>query len=54
MLAPYEQFVLDGKTYYFTPGGFLCCQDECGAKEVGNFLSGYLTDEVWPYRIDGG
>jgi hypothetical protein len=47
-LAPYEQFVQDGKTYYFTPGGFLYRKDP-GTEEVGGFFCGYLTDEVWDY-----
>jgi hypothetical protein len=48
VLAPYEQFVQDGKTYYFTPGGFLYRKDP-GTEEVGGFFCGYLTDEVWDY-----
>jgi hypothetical protein len=51
-LAPYEEFTLGGKTYYFTPGGFLYRKDP-GTEEVGGFLCGYLTDEAWHYRIDG-
>jgi hypothetical protein len=51
-LAPYEEFMLGGKTYYFTPGGFLYRKDP-GSEEVGGFLCGYLTDEAWHYRIDG-
>jgi hypothetical protein len=50
-LAPYEEFTLGGKTYYFTPGGFLYRNDP-GSEEVGGFLCGYLTDEVWHYRTD--
>ncbi len=50
-LAPYEEFTLGAKTYYFTPGGFLYRKDP-GSDEVGGFLCGYLTDEVWHYRID--
>jgi hypothetical protein len=50
-LAPYEEFTLSGKTYYFTPGGFLYRKDP-GSEEVGGFLCGYLTDEVWRYRTD--
>ena len=33
-LAPYEEFLLDGKSYYFTPGGFLY-RKEHGSEEVG-------------------
>jgi hypothetical protein len=50
-LFPYEEFLLGGTTYYFTPGGFLYRKDP-GAEEVGGFFCGYLTDEVWHYRTD--
>jgi hypothetical protein len=50
--APYEEFRIGGKTYYFTPGGFLYRKDP-GAEEAGGFFCGYLTDEVWRYRTDG-
>ena len=33
-LAPYEEFLLGGKSYYFTPGGFLY-RKEPGSEEVG-------------------
>ena len=52
-LVPYREFSIDGKTYYFTPGGFLYRKDP-GAEEVGGFFCGYLTDEVWHYRTDDG
>jgi hypothetical protein len=52
-LAPYEEFALGGKRYYFTPGGFLYRKDP-GTEEVGGFFCGYLTDEVWHYRTDDG
>ena len=52
-LVPYEEYKLDEKTYYFTPGGFLYRKDP-GAEEVGGFFCGYLTDEVWHYRSDDG
>ncbi len=48
-LAPYEEFLLGGKSYYFTPGGFLY-RKEPGSEEVGGLFCGYLTDEVWHYR----
>ena len=48
-LSPYEEFEVGGKTYYFTPGGFLYRKD-WGTKEVGGFFCGYLSDEVWHYR----
>jgi hypothetical protein len=52
-LAPFEEFFEDGKTYYFTPGGFLYRKDP-GTEEIGGFFCGYLTDEVWRHRHDGG
>ena len=52
-LAPYEEFSLGGKVYYFTPGGFLYRKDP-GTEVLGGFFCGYLTDEVWHYRIDNG
>ena len=52
-LVPYREFSLDGKTYYFTPGGFLYRKDP-GTEELGGFFCGYLTDEVWRYRTDDG
>jgi hypothetical protein len=53
ILVPYREFNVDGKFYYFTPGGFLY-RREPGAEEVGGFFCGYLTDEVWHYRSDDG
>ncbi len=50
-LAPYQEFEESGKTYYFTPGGFLY-RKEPRMEEIGGFFCGYLTDEVWHYRID--
>ena len=50
-LAPYEEFELDGKTYYFTPGGFLY-RKEAGTEEIGGVFCGYLTDEPWHSRTD--
>jgi hypothetical protein len=52
-LRPYQEFKVGGKTYYFTPGGFLYRRDP-GTEEVGGFFCGYLTDEVWHYRTDEG
>ena len=51
VLAPYEEFTLGGKTYYFTSGGFLYRKDP-SSEEVGGFLCDCLTDEVWHYRTD--
>ena len=47
-IAPYLEFSVDGKLYYFTPGGFLYLKDP-QAEEVGGFFCGYLTDEAWRY-----
>ena len=52
-LAPYKEFVQDGKTYFFTPGGFLYRKDP-DTEALGGFFCGYLTDEVWHYRTDDG
>jgi hypothetical protein len=52
-LTPYEEFEVDEKTYYFTPGGFLYRRDP-GTEEVGGFFCGYLSGEAWRYRTDDG
>lgn len=44
-LVPYEEFKIEGKTYYFTPGGFLYRKD-AGSEEVGGFFYSYLSDEA--------
>jgi hypothetical protein len=49
-IVPYQEFEAGGSTYYFTPGGFLYRKDP-GSDEVGGFFCGYLSDEVWRYRI---
>ena len=49
----YREFKVDGKLYYFTPGGFLYRRDP-GTEVMGGFFCGYLTDEVWHYRTDDG
>jgi hypothetical protein len=36
-IAPYEEFSVRGKSYYFTPGGFLYRKDS-GTKEAGGFF----------------
>ena len=43
---------MDGRLYYFTPGGFLYRREPAN-EEVGGLFCGYLTDEVWHYRTDG-
>jgi hypothetical protein len=46
-LGSYEEFVLGGKTYYFSPGGFLYRKKDPGSEEVGGSFCGYLDGEVW-------
>jgi len=46
VLGPYEEFMLGGKTYYFSRGGFLY-RKEPGSKEAEGYFCGYLDDEVW-------
>jgi hypothetical protein len=48
-ITPYQEFSVESKTYYFTPGGFLYRKDP-GTEQVGGFFCGYLADEVWHYR----
>jgi hypothetical protein len=50
---PYREFDVEGKLYYFTPGGFLYRKDPATGA-LGGFFCGYLTDEVWHYRSDDG
>jgi hypothetical protein len=50
-LLPYEEFVRDEKTYYFTPGGFLYRKDP-EIEHLGGAFCGYLSDEAWHYRTD--
>jgi len=52
-IVPYREFSVDGRLYYFTPGGFLYRRDP-GTEEVGGFFCGYLAEEVWRYRTDDG
>jgi hypothetical protein len=52
-VVPYWEFTVDGKLYYFTPGGFLYRKDP-GTGALGGYFCGYLTDEVWHYRVDDG
>jgi hypothetical protein len=48
-LAPYEEFMIGGNAFYFTPGGFLYRKDP-EIEHLGGVFCGYLTDEVWHYR----
>jgi hypothetical protein len=45
-LSSHEEFILGGKAYYFSPGGFLYRKDP-GSEEGGGRFCGYLADEVW-------
>ena len=53
LLAPYEEFTLNARTYYLTPGGLLSRKDP-DTERVGGVFCGYLTDRVWPYWSDDG
>ena len=53
LLAPYEEFTLNARTYYSTPGGFLYRKDP-GTERAGGVCCGYLTDRVWRYWSDDG
>jgi hypothetical protein len=44
-LAPYEEFMVGGKSYYLSPAGFLHRKDP--QSEGGGYFCGYLDDEVW-------
>jgi hypothetical protein len=44
-VVPYREFNVDGKLYYFTPGGFLYRRDP-GTEVVGGFFCGYLSGEA--------
>ena len=52
-IVPYREFNVDGKLYYFTPGGFLYRRDP-RTDEMGGFFCGYLPGEVWRYKTDDG
>ena len=54
LLAPYEEFTLNARIYYFTPGGFLYRRKDPGTERVGGVCCGYLTDRVWRYWSDDG
>lgn len=43
---------MGGKSYCFTPGGFLYRKDP-GTEEAGGFFCSCLTDKVGQYRTAG-
>ena len=46
-LAPYEEFKVGAKTYYFSPGRSLYRTDpELNNEDVASVFSGYLSDEL--------
>jgi hypothetical protein len=50
VLEPYEEFMVGGKTYYLSPGGFLHRKEEDpGSEEGRGYFCGYLDDEVWQH-----
>lgn len=49
--APYEEFEVGGKSYYFTPGGSLYRQDG-QIKEVRSIFFDSLSGELWSHKID--
>ena len=49
-IVPYQEFDLEGKFYYFTPGGFLY-RREPGTEQVGGYFCGYLCSEAWRQRV---
>jgi hypothetical protein len=49
-VVPYREFNVEGKLYYFTPGGFLY-RREPGTEEVGGYFCGYLSSEAWRHRV---
>ena len=53
LLAPYEEFTLNARSYYLTPGGLLYCKDP-DTERVGGVFCGYLTERVSCYWSDDG
>ena len=51
-LAPYEEFEVGGKSYYFTPGGSLYRKDS--SERAAGIFCGYLSDEALHFRTDEG
>jgi hypothetical protein len=51
-LAPYEEFEVGGKSYYFTPGGSLYRKDS--PERAPGIFCGYLTEEALHFRTDEG
>jgi hypothetical protein len=54
-LAPYEEFKVGDKTYYFTTGGSLYRKDPGSEEGEGFFFCVHPTDEVWnPSTTENG
>jgi hypothetical protein len=53
VLAPYEEFMLGGKTYYFSLGGFVYRNEDSGSEEERGYFCGYLNDDIWQYLEEG-
>ena len=50
ILAPYEEFEVGGKSYYFTPGGSLYRKDS--DERTPGIFCGHLNEEALHYRAD--
>ena len=53
LLVGGEEFTLNARSYYFTPGGLLYHKDP-GTERVGGVFCGYLADRVSRYWSDDG
>ena len=49
-LAPYNEFTIGGRTYFFTRGGLLFGKDP--SLRGGGSFCGHLSDKVWSFRTD--
>ena len=49
-LAPYKEFTIGGRTYFFTRGGLLFRKDP--SLRSGGRFCGPLSDKVWSVRTD--
>jgi len=54
-LAPYEEFRVVGKTYYFTPSGSLYRKEDPGTEEASTFFWVHAAAvENWPPGTENG